>query len=219
MALTTYSGLSTGVFSRLNRTADSTVFDNCISLAESEINRRLALKPVRPMHTRNAAFSITGEYVAVPTGLLDVDSFKIVYSGDSFVVKPTSTQNMNDMFEANDTTARPVFYAQVGTDFRFYPEPDTTYTATLIYWLKVPNLTSGAPTNWLLTSHPDVYFHGVLAHAYEEYFDEKNADKQGALFDAAMQKVLDAYPNRPDHRPLKSDISENQLSGLRTVLV
>lgn len=202
MALTTYSGLSTGVFRRLDRTADATVFDDCISLAEAEINRRLALKPVRPMHIRSTA-TINAQFIATPTGILDVDSFKI---DDNDPLTFTSPQNMEAMYEEDDETGSPRFYTQIGAEFRFYPEPDTSYDATLIYWTKVPALTSGATTNWLSLAHPDVYFHGILAHAYQEYFDPENADAQAGLFDIAIQKVLDAYPHRTDNRPLRSDI-------------
>lgn len=214
MALNTYAGLSTGVFRRLNRTAETTVFDDCISLMEAEVNRRLALEPVRPMHTRATA-TIDAEYIGAPSGIIDVDSFKIADAPIHY----TMPENMQDMFDKRSETGQPRFYSQIGTEFRFYPAPDQTYTGALIYWGKVPNLTSSATTNWLLESHPDVYFHGILAHAYQEYFDPENADAQAALFDIALQKVLDAYPHRADRRGLQTEITQNQLSGWRSVLV
>jgi hypothetical protein len=203
MAITTYSGLSTAVFRRLNRTAETTVFDDCISLAEAEINRRLALAPVRPMHTKDAAFSIAAQYVNHPSGILDAETLSI----DDTPVLATDPENMDALFEQDDTTGQPQFYCHVGSQFRFYPAPDTTYTATLIYWAKVPNLTSGASSNWLSLAHPDVYFHGILAHAYQEYFDPENADVQAGLFDTAIQKVLSAYPARANKRPLTTDLA------------
>lgn len=218
MALTTYSGLSTGVFRRLNRNADTTVFDDCIQLAEAEMNRRLATKPVSAQHLR-ASLTLSTEFLSSPPDMLDVDTLQIADNGDSFTIFPTSPQNMEAMVARNDTTARPQYYTQIGTEFRFYPGPDTSYVVTLLYWQKVQNLTSLAPTNWMLTDHPDVYFHGVLAHAYEEYWDEKSAATQANLFDIALQKVLDSYPSRPDRAPLRSDISQNQLNTRRTVLV
>jgi hypothetical protein len=214
MALNTYAGLSTGVFRRLNRTADTTVFDDCISLMEAEVNRRLALSPVRPMHTVATA-TLDAEFIAQPTGLIDVDSFKIADAPILF----TSPENMQDMFNDRSDTGQPRFYTLIGTEFRFYPEPDQSYTGSLTYWGKVPNLNSTDTSNWLLASHPDVYFHGVLAHAYQEYFDPENADAQAALFDIAIQKVLDAYPHRQDRRGLRTEITQNQISGWRSVLV
>ena len=202
--MTTYAGLSVAVFRRLNRTADATVFDDCIGLTEAEINRRLALAPVRPMHTV-ATSVVSNEYHATPSDILDVDSLQLAYANDTFRVLATEPQNLASMAEITDTTGRPRFYAQVGVQFRFYPAPDAAYTQNLTYWAKVPGLTSVATTNWLSLSHPDVYFHGILAHAAQEYFDEKAADTNAQLFNLALQKVLDAYPRRPDKMPLRSE--------------
>ena len=202
--MTTYAGLSTAVFRRLNRTADATVYDDCLGLCEAEINRRLALAPVRPMHTV-ATSTVTGEYHATATDILDVDSLQLALAGDTFRVLATAPQNLASMAEISDTTGRPRFYAQVGVQFRFYPAPDTSYALNLTYWAKVPGLTSVATTNWLSLAHPDVYFHGILAHAAQEYFDEKAADTNAQLFDLALQKVLDAYPRRADKMPLRSE--------------
>lgn len=200
MTITTYAGLSTAAFRRLNRAADTTAFNDCLELTEAEINRRLALSPVRPMHTV-ATSTVTTEYWAAPTDIIDVDSFAI---GDDPILA-TTAQNIAAMFEADTETGQPKFYAQVGDEFRFHPTPDTSYETTLTYWARVPALTSLATTNWLSLKHPDVYFHGVLAHLYQEYFDAENADTQAGLFDLALQKVLDAYPRRPDRRPLVAD--------------
>lgn len=209
MALATYAGLSTGVYRRLNRTAETTPYDDALSLVEAEINRRLALKPVRPMHTR-ADFVIDAEYETAPTTIIDVDSFAITGTP----ILRTTPENMQVMYDNDDTTGQPVYYTQVGTEFRFYPAPDASYTGKIIYWGKVPGLTSSATTNWLLTSHPDVYFHGTLAHLYQEYFDPTNADLQAGLFDIAIQKVLDAYPVRGDRAGLKSEISASQIRNI-----
>lgn len=212
MALNTYSGLSTGVFRRLNRTAETTPFDDALSLTEAEINRRLALSPVRPMHSRATA-TINAEYIGAPTDIIDANSFYIAVGSDVVELMATSPENMTRMYQEGPATGAPQFYTQEGAEFRFYPEPDQSYTGTLIYWAKITPITNADPTNWLLSAHPDVYFHGVLAHLYQEYFDTPNYEAQAALFDMAIQKVLDAYPKRVNHAPLRSDISENRLSG------
>lgn len=207
-ALDTYAKLSTSVFSRLNRDAVTADFDDALALTEAEVNRRLALNPVRPMHTRATA-PITTEFLAVPSGIIDVDSMDI----DGAPILATSPQNMQALISTEAADAQPEYYAQIGGEFRFFPAPDTTYTVNLTYWGRVPALTNVATSNWLLLAHPDVYFHGVLAHLYQQYFDTPNADAQAALFDLAIQKVLDAYPKRVDKMPLRSDISPSWLSG------
>ena len=204
MAVTTYAGLSVAVYRRLNRAAETVVYDDALALTEAEINRRLALCPVRPMHTV-ATSSVSNEYHATPTDILDVDSLQLAYQGDTFRLLATTPQNLARLAEGDDATDRPRFYAQVGVQFRFFPAPDATYVQNLIYWAKVPGLTASATTNWLSLAHPDVYLHGLLAHLFQEYFDEPAADTQTQLFDIALQKVLDAYPRRTDKAPLRSE--------------
>lgn len=205
MAFGSYSDLSTTVFSRLNRGAVTADFDAAIVLAESEVNRRLALKPVRPMHTHSTA-TVSTEYVGVPADILDVDSMAI----NGVEVTCTSPQNIERM--AAEDAAVPRYYTQIGDEFRFHPVPDASYTLDMIYWAKVPNLNSTNTTNWLLASHPDVYFHGVLAHLYQQYFSPDEAETHAALFDAALEKVLSSYPTRTDTRPLTTDIGYFLLS-------
>jgi hypothetical protein len=203
MTVTTYAGLSTAVFRRLDRTAETTVFDDCISLAEAEINRRLALAPVRPMHVRAAA-TLDAEYYAAPSGIVDVENLRI----EPDRILATTPQNMQAMFEADDTLGQPRFYTEIGTDLRLYPAPDQSYAATITYWTKVPALTSVATTNWLSLAHPDVYLTGIEAFAKQDYhFDQREIDAAFELFNIALEKVLSAYPRRVDKAPLRSDLA------------
>ena len=45
---------------------------------------------------------------------------------------------------------------QVGTNFRFSPAPDSSYTATLVFYKAFDTLSSSTTTNHILTNHPDV---------------------------------------------------------------
>ncbi len=75
----------------------------------------------------------------------------------------------------NWTPQQPLAYSVTGSSnlsphlqcVRFWPLPpdDTSYQAEITYKLMVPPLTSGAPTNWLLSVAPDVYLYGTAAHA------------------------------------------------------
>jgi hypothetical protein len=206
MALATYSELLAAVYDRLQRAPEANVFDNSLALAEAEINRRLALNPVRPMHQRQTS-TINAEFIATPSGILDVDSFKVINGENGSDLVYSSPQNLEEMAQAGQVSGTPKFYTQIGSEFRFYPSPDGPYIATLTAWMNVPKLTVAAAVNWLLTAHPDVYFHGVLAHSYQHYYDDENSKTQGELFDSAIAKVLDAYPHRVERRPLTGDVA------------
>lgn len=154
MSITTYAELQTAVANWQSRSDLTSRITEGIALAEAKINRKLRTKD---METKNATFSITGEYVAVPTGFGGVRQFYLNTSPiQNLELMPgdilTSTY-------ADGTTGQPGNYAIEGSNFRFRKIPDATYTATLIYFLQVTALSGSNTTNWLLTSHPDAYLY------------------------------------------------------------
>ncbi len=53
-------------------------------------------------------------------------------------------------------------YAIVGNTVRLQNRPAKDVVVSLTYYARVPALTDAAPTNWLLSTFPDVYLYGVL---------------------------------------------------------
>lgn len=154
---------------------------DAIPLAEAKINRRLR---VLDMETTNGTFTISAEYVALPANFGGVRNFELNGSTKVNLEHRPSDQMAIDY---PTDTGKPRFYNIQDAQFRFAPEPDATYTATLVYFLKVPALTSSATTNWLLTSHPDAYLYGVLAELFSYVGDEVIAER----WQARMYGVLD----------------------------
>jgi hypothetical protein len=157
VSITTYSELLTAAANWSGRADLTSRIPEFIALAEAKMNRRLREKD---MVTKDAAFSITGEYVAVPTSFGGVKAFALNASPRSILLFMPDIM-MTATF--GDVTAPPSHYNVQGSNFRFGPIPDATYVATLIYYLKVPALTGSATTNWMITNHPDAYLYGVLA--------------------------------------------------------
>jgi hypothetical protein len=58
-----------------------------------------------------------------------------------------------------------MFYTMVGQQFQVLPSPDGSYEGELLYYAKIPSLSDGAPTNWLLTEAPDVYLYATLVQS------------------------------------------------------
>jgi hypothetical protein len=125
--------------------------DEILDNAEAMLNRDFrALQ----QETKNAAYSITGEYVAVPTDFLEVRSFELeVTPRVALTYMPDDTQ----VACYGTGSGEPKFFTVAGTNFRFAPVPDGTYTATLCYYAKIPALNGTNTTNWFLTAHPDIY--------------------------------------------------------------
>lgn len=181
MALDTYTNLKAALASWSGRADLTSAIPDCITMAESKMNRYLRTKD---MVTQNTSFSITGEYVALPTGFGGVKTFylnttpkaPLTYMGDDL---------MTSLYGSG--TNQPMNYNVQGSNFRFGPVPDATYSATLVYLLQVPALSGSNATNWVLTSHPDAYMYGGMGEICGYLRDFTGAQ----AWEEAMYRVLD----------------------------
>ena len=182
MAITSYSELQTAAANWLARTDLTSRIPEFIALAEAKFNRILR---TRDMETKNAAFSITGEYVAVPTGFLEARSFMTNANPRTPILyMPGETQETT----YPTTNSSPLFYSVVGGNFRFAPVPSSTITATLVYYQAITGLATTSP-NWLLTSHPDLYLYGTLMEASDMIQDDQRSAKWEQKFATALGQL------------------------------
>ncbi len=158
MALATYSDLNTAVANWTGRVDLTARIPEGIALAEAKMNRKLRTKD---METKNAAFAIGGEYVAVPSGFGGVRMWHLNDSPRSII--SLMPEDMLTSEFGDGSSGDPVYYSVQGGNFRIQPAPSTSQTSTLVYYLQVPALTASNTTNWLMTSHPDAYLYGVNA--------------------------------------------------------
>lgn len=185
MAITTGATLATEIAAWMQRTDLTARIPQFVINAENKIFRALRTPD---METKDASFSITGEYVAVPTGFLEARSFMTNASPRRAITfMPDDTQA--DMYQTSNSP--PLFYNVVGSNFRFAPVPSSTVTATLVYY-KAPTTvsTGGSEDNWLLLAAPDVYLYGALAEAAAFTQDNEAAAKWSQAFSSALQQVI-----------------------------
>lgn len=181
MSIASYSDLTTAAANWANRADLTSRIPEFIALAEAKMNRRLR---TIDMVTKNATFSITGEYVAVPTSFGGVKTFYLNTAAKAVLEWATDDYITNNFPSG---TGQPEVYNVQGSNFRFGPTPGATYSSTLVYYLAVPALTGSATTNWMITSHPDAYLYGVMAELSAYLKD--NVAAQGWV--QAMYQVLD----------------------------
>lgn len=184
MAITTGATLATAVGNWLARADLSSRIPEFVQLAEAKMFRELRTPE---MITKDAAFSITGEYVAVPTGFLEAKSFMlnttprraILYMPDDNQVSSYSTGS-----------SYPLYFNVTGGNFRFAPIPDATYTATLTYY-KAPATCSTGSTehNWILDSHPDLYLYGTLLEAAGYIQDDQAIARWAQGYSLALSQL------------------------------
>jgi|TARA_R110000824_G_scaffold92368_5_gene224176 hypothetical protein len=199
MALSTYTEVKTAIANWLNRSDLTTeISDDFIKLVEAEYNSKLRIKA---MLTSDSSFSITGETVAVPTGFLQIRDFYIVSGSAKYSLTYMPPTQM-DQIKGGSTSGRPTVYTILGSNFRFAPTPDATYTATLNYYKAIDALSGSTATNYILTNHPGVYLYGSLYHA---------ANFLGGIEPSKLQNWLQLYQTTLE-RIERSD-REDQWSG------
>lgn len=185
MAITTYAELQTAAANWLGRADLTSRIPEFIVLFEAKFNRTMR---VLEQEKRNATFSITGEYVAVPTDFIELRSMHLTTDPK----RPLRLMPPDTQVDAyNSGTGIPIFVSVTGHTtidgtkaFRFAPVPDATYTAVLTYYARLSAL-SGA-VNWLLTNHPDVYLYGTLLEASAFVQDDPRLPIWKTAYDEAL---------------------------------
>lgn len=179
----TYTTLLAEVASYLGRADLIASIPTFVQFAQTRINREVR---VPAMITKNATYSITGEYVAVPTDFLEAKHFYL-NTNPRTSLEPHAAGVMTDDYTTVD---QPKYFAVEGTNFRFSPVPNATYTATLIYYAKPAALAaSSQETNSLFpTIAPELYLYASLLEA-EGFIQD---DPRLATWAQAYQRGVDS---------------------------
>ena len=182
MAITTYSELKSAVADWLNRSDLTSAIPNFISMAEAQMNRQIRH---RKMVTRATA-TLDTPYFAVPSDWKETIRFQLNTNPVTPLVFVTPEQLLEDsqMYSAAN---QPMFYTTIGQQFEVLPQPDGSYEAELLYYAKIPSLSDGAPTNWLLTESPDIYLYATLIQS-SPYLKE---DERTAIWTSLYEKLVE----------------------------
>ena len=189
MALDTYANLKTAIANFLARDDLTSEIDDFIDLTEADFNRRLR---VRQMETIDSSFTVDSATESLPTGFLAARSFVIT---STTVAKPLQLVSPFQLADMDDSkTGTPRTYVIQGSVFRFQPEPDSSYTARLVYYKAFDALSGSATTNHIITNHPDVYLYGALyfASTFIRGMDPQTVTQFKAQYEAALKQVEDA---------------------------
>ena len=184
MAISNYAELQTAAANWLDRTDLGTRIPEFIDLAESTFNRTIRN---RQMITKNDSYSLDSRYVNLPTDTLEV--IRIVVDVTPQITLQYLTPEEIAERRNSSSTGRPQYFTVVGgstNQIELLRSPDETYTSSILYYTKIPALSDSATTNWLLTSHPDIYLFGTLVEA-EPYL--KN-DERMPMWSARLGKAL-----------------------------
>lgn len=173
----TLSGLKTSIASRLDRAFEGDDLNDFIYLAERELERRLTV----PYREVTLAISVSGATYDLPADFKALRRLKVGNATLAQVAPSALTTR----------TGTPEVYAIVSGHLQFSPVPDSTLTGSMVYEAQISALTESAPTNWLLTRHPDAYFYGALVQASDWIADSDRINRYRAMFDVVIDQIND----------------------------
>lgn len=171
MAINTYIKLRAAVADTANRddlSADVTAFESttidgmikrAVANATAAIQRDLVSrgghKNMEAVDT-SLTFTAGTETLSFPSDFAGHRSF-IITSNPIRVLEFVDPTTLRTQYPSA-ATGQPEKFAIVGTRTAYArPVPDSAYTTELIYYQALSALSADSDTNWLLTSHPDVY--------------------------------------------------------------
>lgn len=205
MAIDTYAKLQSALADTVNRddlSADVTTFSpaqidgaikRAIAYATASIERDLIARGGhKNMETITNALTTTAsqETLSVPSGFKGARLFALTtnpYRVLEFV-------DPNTLFTQYPSTAsaQPEKYTLIAGTVYLRPIPDQAYSTRLIYNAALDVLSDTTTTNWLLTSHPDIYISAGMVELciylenderlqyWRGYYDQKMSLEVGA---------------------------------------
>ncbi len=180
MSIASYSDLTIAVANWLDRDDLTARIPEFISIAESRLNRVVRAPD---MLTKDDAFSITGQYVAQPTGFIEAKRI-VVLTTPVRVLTFLTPEALSIARQGRTAAGCPTYFSVIGGNLEFLPSPDATYTASFLYYTRLtPVATSW---NWLATSHPDIYLYATLVAA-EPYIQN---DERLVVWKAQLDQFL-----------------------------
>lgn len=182
MAITTYAELKQAIERWSKRTDISTMVDDFIDLAESDMWQRLR---VRDMETRaTASTSTTTRYVALPSNFLQMRKLKIDRSANSLPDVPLFF-DVPLSLHVFDSVGLPSAFT-VTSQIELDRVSDQVYTLELQYYASLTALSGSNTTNAILTRFPMVYLYSALFHAAQWAQDDLLIERYALLADVAI---------------------------------
>jgi hypothetical protein len=198
MAINSYSTLCDAVGRWLYRDDLAATIPDFVALAESRINRDLAL---RAMET-SATGTLTGSSFTAPSDLSKAQ--RLCIAADSQIVElryvPPET-----ISKYSASTGLPQMYTMLGGQVQIIPAPDGAYTYTFYYMGSFPSLSSTQTTNWLILNAPDVYLYAALLEATPYLQDDTRVQIWGQAYETAVTalQAADDASTYPVSSPLQ----------------
>lgn len=182
MSITTYAELKTAIAARLKRGDTASYVDDWITLAETDIYRKLRTRDLETSFTG----TISGGVLALPTSYLDL-KYAYVNASKAYRLQRTAPTAIYERYPDRASTTIPKFIAREGSNFIFGPYPDSNYTVNGVYYKDLGAVSASAHA--LFLANPDVYVFGACYMASVDAKDDRSMMRWGSLYEKALKSA------------------------------
>ena len=185
MTVTTFTELKATIADFLNREDLTATIPTFISLAETDIQRKVK-------HWRGevvADISLASQYTDLPSDFSEIIRLYITSSGTRPLELISQAELLDRKMASGNAGGEPCFYAITAGKLEVYPAPDAAYTAEIYYRARITPLSDSNADNWLLTYHSDAYLYGSLMHTAPYLQDDARLTVWAALYQQAVDAI------------------------------
>lgn len=216
MALSNYAGLKTAIATLLNRQDLADAIADFIALLETDFDADPSTATHRRRICRSSAV-ISNEYETLAANFLTIQSIGLATDPIQWLqyIDPDSmvrlTQDVegwrsNQAADFGADPGPPKFYTIVGTEIRFFPAPEASYTCNMTVYERLNALTAASDTNWLLTYFPGIYLYGAALHSAPYLGADERLATWQTLYDQAVEKLMASDPMPTSKLPLRTEL-------------
>ena len=186
MAIGTFAQLKTAAANWLDRSDLTDRIPEFITLAEARFNRVLRIRDMETVSTAISTTAGTREY-SLPTGFVQMREFHL--TTDPLTPLSYITPEMMSRIWAGSSRGKPEVFTVIADNVRLGPNPDATYTTSMLYYKKITALSASATTNDMLTNNPDIYLYGTLLEATPFIMQDERVNLWLAAFEKAVNDI------------------------------
>lgn len=205
MSITTNTELKAAIASWLHRSDLTTQIPDFITLAESRINRKLALLLQETEATLTATTS--SRLMAVPTRFASALGLWLT----TYQPRQELEYRLPVQLPVTNTSGASFYYTVSGSNIETENPADQAYTYNLRYLINFDIATTS--TNLLLTNYPDIYLYGALLESAPFLRNTNDLKMWQNRFDLACKEALSESNRTKSRASLRTDLPGSTRSG------
>ena len=180
--ITNYTTLLQAITDWVDTPEVEQVADQMVQFVEADLNARLRC---REMIVR-ARTTSSAEYVQLPSDWAEGINLQII---DGSSPLRYVTLDESDIIKKAQNYTATQFYSLMNGAIELVPAPADDVEIEMVYYGKIPALTSVNTTNWLLTRAPDIYLYGALTHAAPFLKNDARIQTFGQIYLARVESI------------------------------